>query len=502
MSALPSVWRELHGTEAEQELRRVRRTGGIFASVTAEIIILGGAEDIGANSTYIGLDGTGIIVDAGLHPRDRGQLALPALDMLGHRSADVLVISHAHNDHIGGLPYVMRRMPHLRPLMTHATRDLSHVMLHNTGKLLKSDVTAWFPAESLAYYTRDQIELLRHAFEAIDYDVPQTIRGWNGRSDVQLTLHWAGHILGSASVALECGGLSILHTTDIQFDHQALLSKTRVPRRHVDVMITEATNCAVGVPNDHAGEAKRLAAFITSVTNENGSVLIPSFALGKTQETLRTLYGLMRRGSIPHLPIYTGGMGVRINKIYDQYCYTEPFREPGFEVSDIPQERIKFDELFNDDYLKDPAIVVAQSGMLNKGTLSHALARVWMTKPSFGIAFIGYQDPDTPGYQLSQSKPGVPFPFGTREMTRSCKVERFRFSAHASKDGLVDFITDVRPGTLCITHGAPEACDALALAVRERLPGTRIIIPTLGRPYTVGRAADVQAASTSMGDHE
>lgn len=468
--------------------------------MTAELIVLGGAEDIGANCTYIGLDGTGILIDGGLHPRDRGQQALPALDTLGDRPSDVLVITHAHADHIGGLPYVMRTLPHVRPIMTHATRDLSHLVLHNTGRLLKSDITAWFPADALSYYNAEQIELLRHAFEALPYDTPLQIRGWNGRSPVSMTLHWAGHILGSASVMLECNGLSILHTADIQFDDQALIRRTLVPRRHVDVMITEATNCAHDTPNDRAGETKRLARFITDVTNENGSVLIPSFALGKTQEVLRTLYGLMRTGSIPTIPIFTGGMGERINKIYDQYCYTEPFRELGFEVSDIPQHRVDYNDLFNDEYLKKPSIVVAQSGMVNKGTLSYALARVWMRKPNFGIAFVGYQDPDTPGWQLANSEPGVPFMFGNREMTRSCRVDRFRFSAHASREGLVDFINDVRPGTLCIMHGSPEACDGLALAVRERLPGTRILIPSLGRTYTVGRAG-VSLDTTPSADH-
>lgn len=465
--------------------------------MTAELIVLGGAEDIGANCTYIGLDGTGIIIDAGLHPRDRGQHAFPALEALGGRTADVLVISHAHNDHLGGLPFVMRAMPHLRPIMTHATRDLTHVMLHNTGRLLKSDVTAWFPKESLSYYNREQIELLRHAFEAVPYDELIRLKGWHGRHDVTMTLHWSGHILGAASVMLECNGLSILHTTDIQFDDQALISKAAVPRRHVDVLISEATNCGHDTPNDRAGETKRLGRFIADVTNGNGSVLIPSFALGKTQEILRILYGLMRSGSIPTIPIYTGGMGERINKIYDQYCYTEPFRQPGFEVSDIPQERVDVNALFSNDFMNKPSIVIAQSGMVNKGTLSHALARVWMRNPAFGIAFIGYQDPDTPGWSLSMSEPGVPFMFGTREMTRSCRVERFRFSAHASKEGLVDFIGDVRPGTLCITHGSPDACDALALAVRERLPKTRIVIPSLGRRYTVGHRSDDAEASAN-----
>lgn len=464
--------------------------------MTAEIIVLGGAEEIGANCTYIDLEGTGFLIDAGLHPRDRAEHAFPALEMLEQRTADALVVTHAHNDHIGGLPFVMRRMPHLRPLMSHATRDLSHVMLHNTSKLLRSEVSKWFAADALEYYNREQIELLRHAFEAMPYGEPLTIRGWNGRADVKLTLHWSGHILGSASVALECNGLSILHTGDIQFDNQSMIAKARTPRKHVDVLITEATNCETGIPNQREAESKRLGAFIADVTNNNGSVLIPSFALGKTQELLRVIYSLMRKGTIPTLPIYAGGMGAQISKIYDQYCYTEPMMEPGFEVSDIPQHRIHVNDLFNDEYLKNPSVVIAASGMLNKGTLSHSLAKSWMTRPAFGVAFIGYQDPDSPGWQLANSVAGTPFSFGNKQLSRSCRVERFRFSAHASKDGLVDFITDVRPGTVCIMHGSPNACDALALAVHEQLPKARIIIPALGRPYVVGSAKDILDAPT------
>jgi len=459
--------------------------------MTAELLLLGGAEEIGANSCYLNLDGTGIIIDAGLHPKDRTAAAFPDIDALASRPTDALLITHAHTDHLGALPYVMRRLPHLRTVMTHATRDLSHIMLHNGAKLLKTDIRTWFSDQALEFYKRDTIELLRHAFEAVPYDEPFLLRGYDGRSDVAITYHWSGHILGSASITLECGGLRIMHTGDIQFDDQTIIPKARVPRKHVDVLITEATNAAVDRPNDYKGEAKRLAAFINRITNANGSVLIPSFALGKTQETLGILHSLMQKGSIPRIPIFTVGMGVRINKIYDQYCYSDPMRVPGFEVSDIPQERIHFDTLFNGPYMKHPSIVVAPSGMMNKGTVSFALATAFMRKPNFGIAFIGYQDPESPGYELLHSQPDKAFTFAGKETRRSCQIERLRFSAHASLDGLLGLITDVRPSTLVIMHGEPDACDMLALCTRERLPGTRVVIPRQARPYMLGETGPI-----------
>ncbi|MBU3698806.1 MAG: MBL fold metallo-hydrolase [Candidatus Kapabacteria bacterium] len=453
--------------------------------MNAELIMLGGAEEIGANCCYLDLDGTGILIDAGLHPRDRSSRAFPDIDVLGDRPTDVLVVTHAHTDHIGAVPYVMRRLPHLRPIMTHATRDLSHIVLHNGARLLRGDISASFPKQWLEFYGREEIEALRYAFEAVPYDDPLRLRGYSGRSAIDLGLHWSGHILGSSSVSLNVKGFSVLHTADIMLSDQFVVPKARIPRHHVDVLITEATNAATKQLPTYAEETKRLAAFVNGIVARNGSVLIPCFALGKLQEMVVHLYSMMRRGSIPHLPIYTGGIGVRINKVYDQYCYSDPMKRPGFEVSDIPQERLRRDELLHGDFMRNPSIVLAPSGMMNFGTMSNTLARQWFTRPEFGIAFIGYQDPESPGHSLLASEKKKPFDFGSTRSSRVCEVERFRFSSHASGEHLVELAEDIRPSTVVITHGDAGACESLALEIHERLPGTRIIIPQHGKPYTL-----------------
>ncbi len=461
----------------------------------SELIVLGGAEEVGANCTYLNLEGTGILIDAGLHPRERNQRAFPPLNHLADRVVDHLLVTHAHTDHLGAVPFVLRRYPHLRTVMSYATRDLSHIMLHNNGKLLRGEIAAHFTKESLEYYSREQIQLLRSTFEAVEYEQPMILRGYAGSEDVRVTFHWAGHILGSAGISLECNGLRILHTGDVQFEHQKVIQRARLPRVHADVVITEATNCATDDVISYASETRRLAAFINRISSQGGSVLIPCFALGKTQELLARIHGLMRKGSIPTLPIYTGGMATQVSKVYDHYCYTEPMRVPGFEISDIPQEHLKWETLHNGDYFKKPSIVISPSGMVNKRTMSFVLAKHWMKEPTFGIAFIGYQDPATPGYQLLHSQKNVPFEFADKPHTRLCELDRFRFSAHADLQGLVDYITDVRPKTVVITHGESDACEGLALALRERMPGLRIIIPREGISYDVSSVRSSTDAS-------
>ena len=457
-----------------------------FAAV-AELMILGGAEEVGANSCYLNFDGTGILIDAGLHPRERNSRAFPAVEALGQRVVDMVLLSHAHTDHLGGLPFVLRRYPHARTLMTYATRDLTHIMLHNNGKLLRGEIKHYFQKEALEFYNQEQIDMLRKTFEGVDYDSPILYQGPYGDGDVKIAFHWAGHILGSEGLSFEHKGLRVLHTGDVQFEHQKVIQKARLPRVHADVVITEATNCATDDLPSYAQETKRLGAFINRITGSGGSVLIPCFALGKLQEILARLHGLMRKGTIPHLPIYTGGMGTRVSKVYDEYCYTEPMRVPGFEISDIPQETLEWEGLHNSPFFKEPSIVVAASGMLSKRTMSYVLAKQWVKEPTFGIGFIGYQDPETPGYALLHSEKRKAFDFGGKSLTRVCEIERFRFSAHASIEGLVDFITDVKPKVVAIVHGEPDACDSLALALRQRLANVRVIIPSVGTSYRIDK---------------
>jgi cleavage and polyadenylation specificity factor subunit 3 len=451
--------------------------------LSSEIIFLGGAGELGANSVYIYLDGTGIIIDAGLHPRKRDRDAFPSYECIIDKPVDILLLTHAHTDHIGAIPYLLKFFPHVKMLMTKATRDLTEIMLKDTAKLLKSEIADEYSSDTLSLYQPEILERIWMLADGVNYREETIFKGYGGRSNVKIVFYPSGHILGSASVLLECSGNSILHSGDIQFNDQAIISKAEIPRRHYDNLILECTNAANDKLPYYEDEKKRLASFINNIVNENGSILIPSFALGKTQEGLKIIYSLMRNNSIPTLPIYSGGLGKIISRVYDRYCYSVPFVQPGFEVSDIPQEEIIRDEILTGRYFKEPSIVIASSGMVNKGTTSYILAREWLHRRNYGIAFVGYQDKSSNGYELLNSKDGEEFNFGTDKLIRACSVDSFRFTSHARLEDLIGFAVDSKPKQLFINHGEPEAIEYLALQLSNRLEGCNIYIPEIKKQY-------------------
>ncbi len=447
------------------------------------ITFTGGTEEIGASSVYLYLDGTGIIIDAGLHPKYRDKRAFPLYDVIKDSPADLLLLTHAHTDHAGGIPYLLKYHPQLKIFSTLPTRDLLELVLKDTAKLLKGEITGAFPEEALAYYKREALDKIKLIAEGFKYGRTIDFCGNAGRQDVKITFYPSGHILGSAGVYIEAGGRSFLQTGDVNFSDQMLLPAAELPRHHIDCLVIESTNA--GNPNlpDYQNEKKRLASFINKVVNENGSVLMPVFALGKTQEMLKLVYELMRGGSIPYLPVYTAGLGKKISKVYDRYNYTVPRIEEGLKLSDIPQERIEYDNLFTGKYFKEPSLVLVSSGMVNKGTLAYNLAERWMMYKNFGIAIVGYQDEDTPGYRLVKSEKGKQFIFGGKKAKRACMLDVFRFTSHASLGGLLGYISDVHPKRLFIVHGDANAAGNLALNVSRLFADIKISIPGTGKKY-------------------
>lgn len=450
-----------------------------------QFLALGGAREIGANSFFYRLGPHGVLVDAGLHPEKTGWEAFPKTELLTPDAVNAFVITHAHADHIGGIPYVLQSQPQARMIATSETIQIAEIMLRNSASLMQRQ----HPKEvmdALTHYSEEKLPEIIDAIEPVRFGATKTI-GSNG-STLKASFYMGGHILGAAGVLFEYANKRIFHTGDIAMHDQYLIGKAELPDKHVDVLVTESTNGLWDAYLTHSREQEleRLLAVINQTIDDGGSILIPCFALGKMQEALTMLWDAMCAKRIPSVDIYTGGLGRLISEVYDKNQYSGSRIRNDKLTSDIPQiELPRRDGLFGGKYFKTPSIVLASSGMMQEGTASYLLAQRWLRHEHFAICFIGYTDPRTPGYEVANAQRGKRIRFGSmkREVPVRCRIERFRFSAHARRDGLLDIVERLRPKFVVMTHGDQQAMNSLGESVLERFPGTKVSAPEIGKWY-------------------
>jgi predicted metal-dependent RNase len=211
-----------------------------------------------------------------------------------------------------------------------------------------------------------------------------------------------------------------------------------------------------------------LAEFITRVAARGGSVLVPVFAMGRTQEILGILSSLIQRGRIPPLPIHISGLAHAICRIYDATRRDSVRQQPELRLGELGVKVLHPDRLFDPALLREPCILAASSGMMFPGTSSHTLAGRMAGQPEHGVAFVGYVDPSTPGHRLAQAEPGQVVDLGgdVGQVPLRCEVQRFGFTAHSRASQLVHTVETLRPVRVVLVHGDPEAMDSLGDRLR------------------------------------
>lgn len=448
-----------------------------------ELVPLGGASEIGASSFYLNVEGTGVLLDCGMHPRKRGSDALPALDLITRRDVDFCLISHAHTDHLGSLPFLVQRYLHVRVYSTPQTRAIAELTLHDTVSILQEQLGTDDP---LRPYRHEEIDLLIQSIGWHAYGERFSLRGLRHRNEHPLfaSLFDAGHILGSAGILLECGDRRIAYTGDIDLDHQSLLPGAALPSAAVDTLILECTHGATesSLLPPWKEEVKRFARRVNAVIEQGGSVLVPVFAVGKLQEMLALIWRLMEKGTLAPVDIYTGGIGRKINRVYDRNRFVVPMIDPEFELSTIPQLDL-YTENGREEYLRKPSIVLASSGMMIEQTPSFNLTKRWLDEKRNSIFIVGYMDPDTPGYRVATAERGstIQFTDYSRPQKVRCSVDRFRFTAHSRRDGLLEIVKRLRPGRVILVHGDTAAIDWMGRAILDQHPRMKVHAAEVGR---------------------
>lgn len=443
---------------------------------------LGGADEIGANCYYLNFNANGIILDCGMHPRKTGIESLPDFNLIKNLPVDHVLISHAHQDHLSSLPFLVKQHPYIHITTTPQTRAISELTLHNSVFILKKEIG---DDENFDMYSHDEVDLLIKTIVYKAYNEEFDLTGYvhNDQSKVKCTFYDAGHILGSASILLENQGKKIFYTGDINLTNQSLISGGNIPKTKVDSLILETTYGATdsNLLNSWEDESQRFAIEINKVLTKSGSVLIPVFALGKTQEMLATIWQQMQKGRIAPVDIYTGGIGKKISRVYDYNRYAVNMIDPEFELSNIPVKDIN--EVFDtNDFFKQPCIVLISSGMMIPGTASFSLAKKWMDHKNSAIFTVGYMDPETPGYKISVSKCGDKIQLDKLSEPRlvKCEIKNFRFSAHARREDLISIVQKLKPEIVILVHGDKGAIDWMGAEIIKTLPMIKVFAAKSG----------------------
>lgn len=436
---------------------------------------LGGAEEIGASCFYLNIDGTGVILDCGVDPQKKGRDSLPEFSPLNELNVDYVIISHAHQDHIGALPFFIKMFPHVKIIATPQTVEVARLTLHNAVNILDADIQV---DDKPVLYTHDEVDYLLRSVIEIQYDEMFELKGLRhtSASSIRLTLYDAGHIIGSASILLEFESERIFYTGDIKFTPQTLLAGASLPSGRVTTLITESTYGATNseIIGNLDEEIKRFVVESNKIISDGGSILIPVFALGKMQEIVSIISREMSSGRLTEVPLYTGGIGNRISHIYDTNRFKINYNDSEFELGRV--DTVNYFEV-NDfsKFSKDPSIIIASSGMMLNGTSSFRFARFWLTQKNFGIFAVGYMDPDSPGYKIINSSQNESVELNEDDIIQvKCRLNRFFFPTHSTREELIEIVQELNPANIILVHGEENSKDWMGNKILELKPNTRV----------------------------
>ena len=444
--------------------------------------------EIGANSYYLEIAGRGLILDSGMHPKFAGEEALPNMKAIGSRKLNAILISHSHQDHIGTLPVLMRRQPQAPVFMTEPTAEIGSTLLHNSVNVMTRQREELGPAVAGIYplFTHRETDRVSERWHSCALRQTYTVSGERVPVDsTETTFEFfdAGHVLGSTGILLRTEGRTVFYTGDVNFDDQTVAQAAVFPEENVDILIMECTRGDTPVPPtwSRASEEKRLMQAIENAFTRGGCVMIPVFALGKTQEILAILYKL-RREKVLDFPIYIGGLSSKMTEIYDQRAQMGRRQLSRLQLLHELRPFVLNAENIHDAGTRAGRVYALSSGMMTPKTLSNIFAQRIVDQPRHSIFFVGYADPESPAGILRDAQPNEEVaidPDRAPQQVR-CHIDQFQFSAHASRESLIAFAKRLAPKKILLVHGDPLAVEWMRARLTLDLPNTQIIVPTPG----------------------
>jgi len=448
---------------------------------------------IGASAWFVEIEGHRLLMDAGTHPKRDGRASLPLYDLVKGEQVEAIAISHCHHDHVGSLPVALRYFPEAQVLMTQLSYFLVERVLHNSVNVMKRQQQEGTVRE-YPLFSHDEVDDIAHLFQGfkynreVDWAVSHKHRS-AGFLSPTLEFYDAGHALGSAGLMVRAQKETLFYTGDVCFHNQTILKSARFEDVKADVLIMETTRGNRTLPPGFTRESEieRLTNAIHQVLDRKGSVLIPTFALGRTQEILALLALLIGEGKLNPQPIFIGGLGRVFTEIYDLEAHRTHRQYPNLQLHEALNLVVLEQGRAQTMNVGGGKLFVITAGMMSENTAAHDLALRMMGDDRQAIFFVGYTDPDTPGGRLKNAKQGEPFIFSGSggEATRKCRIEDFDLTAHANREELLDFVGKVEPRAVLLGHGEDASRNWFEAKIRERHPKIKVIQPKPGEAVEV-----------------
>jgi metallo-beta-lactamase family protein len=463
-------------------------------SASLRLAFHGAARTVTGSRHLLTWDQNRWLFDCGLYQGHRDEAeAVNRTFAFSPEELDAVIVSHAHLDHTGNLPTLVAQGFRGPIHATEATISLSRVMLPDSAFLMERDVDhvnrhrRGRPAR-VPLYTKDDVDTVLERFEPRRYHTP-----FEPFPGVKATYHDAGHILGSATTSFEFsrngGRYRLLMGGDLGRPDRPILRDPELPPGP-DALVLE---CTYGdrLHGDDQTTERELIAIVKRTVERGGRLIVPAFAVGRTQELVAVLHNLFERRLLPEVPLYVDSpMAREATAVFRRHpeCF-DPQTEKLFRKQDgapFGFSRLRYvtsveeSRALND--VRTPCIILSASGMCEGGRVLHHLQHA-LGDSKNTVMFVGYQGDGTLGRRLRDGAETVNV-FGEPVRVRAEITALDGFSAHADQAELVDWVTRLspRPRTIFLVHGELGPAETLAALLRERT-GATVHIPEKGQEF-------------------
>lgn len=435
-----------------------------------KIQFLGGAQTVTGSKYLIQTNQKNILIDCGLFQgykelRLRNWNPFP----LDPQKIDFVLLTHAHIDHSGYIPLLVKNGFRGKILCTSATKDLCSILLPDSGHLQEEDAryanrkgySKHHPA--LPLYTQKEAEDSLKYFHAISFEDRIQLA-----KDLHATFYYGGHILGASFIRLEQGSTSILFSGDLGRQNDPLMFPPKAPP-YSDFFVIESTYG--NRIHDQTDPLLQIKASINRTVKRGGSIIIPSFAVGRTQSLLYYLHELKLKKEIPDVPVFIDSpMATSSTKIFARYAEQNRLtKEQNKAVCEVAHYVNSVEESIALDHQQYPSIIIAASGMATGGRVIHHI-RHFAPDSRNTILFSGFQVGGTRGDRMVRGEKEIKM-FGQMIPIRAEVVQIENMSAHADSIEMLNWLSQLKkaPQKLFITHGEIEAAQALKSKIEQQL---------------------------------